>query len=125
MVVVVVVELRLVGALQVVQLAEVLLVLQMLHLLKFRLIRRSLPILGSDAATLTVLALDSNRNPVANVPVSVTLDSGVFKPDAKVTDDSGQVTGKIEIGANKSNRDIKYQLKAGTQSASGSVSVNG
>ncbi|WP_218242411.1 Ig-like domain-containing protein [Comamonas fluminis] len=80
---------------------------------------------GSDAATLTVLALDSNRNPVANVPVSVTLDSGVFKPDAKVTDDSGQVTGKIEIGANKSNRDIKYQLKAGTQSASGSVSVTG
>ena len=80
---------------------------------------------GSDAATLTVLALDSNRNPVANVPVIVTLDSGVFKPDANVTDASGQMTGKIETGANKSNRDIQFSLKAGSKTSSGSVTVTG
>ena len=80
---------------------------------------------GSDAATLTVLALDTQRNPVVGVPVNVNVDSGVFKPDAKVTDASGQITGKIEIGADKANRDIQFGVKAGTQSGSGVVAVTG
>ena len=80
---------------------------------------------GSDAATLTVTALSSSRNPVANVPVSVVVDSGIFTPDSKVTDDSGKVTGKITAGGNRANRDIRFQLKAGSQSSSGSITVTG
>ncbi|MEG0937173.1 MAG: Ig-like domain-containing protein [Comamonas sp.] len=80
---------------------------------------------GSDVATLTVIALSSTRNPVANVPVSVTVDSGIFTPSSSVTDESGRVSGKIEIGGNRANRDIGFQLKAGSQSGSGAVSVTG
>ena len=80
---------------------------------------------GSDVATLTVIALSSTRNPVANVPVSVTVDSGIFTPSSNVTDESGRLSGKIEIGGNRANRDIGFQLKAGSQSGSGAVSVTG
>lgn len=80
---------------------------------------------GSDSSTLTVTALSSSRNPVANVPVSVTMDSGVFTPASNVTDASGRVTGKIEIGGNRANREIRFNLKAGNQSGSGLVTVTG
>lgn len=80
---------------------------------------------GSDSATLTVTALSASRNPVANAPVSVVLDSGVFTPNANVTDASGRVTGKIEIGGDRSNRDIRFNLKAGNQSGTGVVAVTG
>ena len=80
---------------------------------------------GSDVATLTVTALDSSRNPVANVPVKVVLDSGIFTPNSDVTDASGRMSGKITIGGNKSNRDIRFKLTAGGQSDSGVIAVTG
>lgn len=80
---------------------------------------------GSDVATLTVTALDSSRNPVANVPVKVVLDSGIFTPNSDVTDASGRMSGKITVGGNKANRDIRFKLTAGGQSGSGVVAVTG
>ncbi|MDR2298989.1 MAG: Ig-like domain-containing protein [Comamonas sp.] len=80
---------------------------------------------GSDAATLTVTTLDGSRNPVANVPVKVVLDSGVFTPSSDVTDASGRMSGKITVGGNKANRDIHFKLTAGGQSDSGVIAVTG
>lgn len=80
---------------------------------------------GSDAATITVTALSASRNPVANAPVSVVLNSGVFTPASNVTDASGRMTGKIEIGGDRSNRDIRFDLKAGAQAGAGVVAVTG
>jgi hypothetical protein len=80
---------------------------------------------GSDSATLTVTALSSSRNPVANAPVSVVLNSGVFTPNSNVTDASGRMSGKIEIGGDRSNRDIRFDLKAGSQAGAGVVAVTG
>lgn len=80
---------------------------------------------GSDVAMLTVTALSEGRNPVANVPVSVTLDSGIFTPSSNVTDESGRVSGTIAIGGSRANRDINFKLKAGSQSGSGIIAVTG
>src|SRR3954470_6910653 len=53
---------------------------------------------GSDSVTLTVTALDANNNPVAGVPVTVAVDSGVFTPASTVTQANGQISGTITIG---------------------------
>lgn len=80
---------------------------------------------GSDSATLTVTALSSSRNPVAKVPVTVKVDSGIFTPSSNETDDSGRITGKIEVGGNRANREIRFDVTAGSQLGSGSVAVTG
>ncbi|MDR0225252.1 MAG: hypothetical protein LBI66_02435 [Burkholderiaceae bacterium] len=80
---------------------------------------------GSDSANLTVTALAANRNPVANSTVAVTVDSGIYTPVTTVTDASGRVTGKIEIGGNRANREIRFNLKAGDQTGAGVVTVTG
>ena len=80
---------------------------------------------GGDQVTLTVTALDSNNNPVAGVPVTVALDSGVYTPATTTTQANGQVSGAITIGASKANRDITATITAGSQTAKATVAVTG
>jgi hypothetical protein len=61
---------------------------------------------GSEKVTLTVTALDVNNNPVAGVTVKGSADSGVYTPGSKVTDATGKSTATVEIGADKTNRNI-------------------
>ena len=79
----------------------------------FQLDKQALSTSGGDAALLTVLAVDSNRNVVANVPVSVAVDAGAVFSSLVVgtaTNATGQYSGNITIGGNKSNRTINAKI---------------
>lgn len=79
----------------------------------FELDKQSILTAGTDKALLSILAVDSNRNVVANVPVSVSVDSGgVFSSLSAggVTSATGQFSGNITIGGNKSNRIINAKI---------------
>ncbi|MEJ8837940.1 Ig-like domain-containing protein [Ramlibacter sp. AN1133] len=91
----------------------------------FELSKPALDNSGTDSTVLTATALDANNNPVAGVPFSVSVDSGVFTPDATATGADGRATGKITIGGNKTNRNITAAIKVGTQTATAVVPVAG
>jgi hypothetical protein len=82
---------------------------------------------GSDVATLTVTALDSSRSTVANVPVAIAVDgTAVLSNVSGVnTDSTGNVTAKIGIGGDKSDRTISASITIGTVTKIASVTVTG
>lgn len=83
---------------------------------------------GSDAATLTVTAVDNSRNVVASAPVTVAVENnGVFTPESSggATGANGVFTGKIMIGSDKSNRLIPYTVKSGSITKTGHLTVAG
>lgn len=80
---------------------------------------------GSDKALLTVTALDAARNVVSGVPVSVSVDTGIYTAVASTTDATGQVSGSISIGGNKTNRNITATINVGGQTGSAVVAVTG
>ncbi len=90
--------------------------------------KTSLSNVGTDLATLTVTALDASRNVLAGVPVAVTVDNGaVFAPTSAggASGADGTFVGKIAIGADKSNRLIRYTVKSGALSKTGTIAVTG
>ena len=79
----------------------------------FRLDKQALSTSGGDSALLTIQAVDSNRNVVANVPVSVAVDAGAVFSSLVVgtaTNAFGEYIGNITIGGNKSNRTINAKI---------------
>lgn len=80
---------------------------------------------GNGSVTLTVTALDERNNPVKDVPVTVSVDSGVFTPQSEKTDANGQYVGKISIGGNKANRTITANIAASGLTATAAVVVSG
>ncbi len=79
----------------------------------FELDKQSIASGGKDKALLTILAVDRNRNVVANVPVAVSVDSGaVFSSlvAGTATNVSGQYSGEISIGGDKTNRTINATI---------------
>ena len=82
---------------------------------------------GSDQSTLTVTAVDASRNILASVPIAVALDSNAtFTPGTgTTTGTNGVYTGKIAIGADKSNRLVNYRVTSGSLTRTGAVSVTG
>lgn len=79
----------------------------------FELDKQSLASAGNEKALLTILAVDSNRNVVANVPVSISVDSGgVFSSASSgtLTDASGKYSGSISLGGNKTNRVVNAKI---------------
>jgi hypothetical protein len=82
---------------------------------------------GSDQSTLTVTAVDASRNILASVPIAVALDSNAtFTPGTgTTTGTNGVYTGKIAIGADKSNRLVNYRVTSGSLTKTGAVSVTG
>ena len=94
----------------------------------FELDKQSLLSAGSDKALLTILAVDNNRNVLANVPVSVSVDQGgVFSSSSvgTVTNASGQFSGAVSIGGNKSNRTINAKIVVSGISKIASIQVVG
>ena len=70
---------------------------------------------GSESVTATVIALDSNRNAVAGVPVTLAVNSNaVITPSALSTGSSGTVTAAIGIGTDRSNRTITITATSGS-----------
>ncbi len=80
---------------------------------------------GGDSTKLTVTALDANNNPVADVPVTVSVDTGVYTPESATTAANGQQAGAITIGANKSNRTITATIRVGSLTNTASIAVGG
>lgn len=68
---------------------------------------------GTETVVATALAIDSNHNTVAGVPVTVSVDSGVATASGTVTDASGAVTATIGIGSDHSNRVITVSATSG------------
>ncbi|MEI8029876.1 MAG: Ig-like domain-containing protein [Comamonadaceae bacterium] len=80
---------------------------------------------GSDKALLTVTALNAARNVVSGLPLSVSVDSGVYTPVVSTTDSAGQASGNISIGSEKANRNITVTIMLGGQTGSVVVAVTG
>ena len=82
---------------------------------------------SSDKALLTVTVLDSNRNVVVGVPVSIAVDAGgVFAGSLGITTDvSGKFSGNITIGGDKSNRIINATITVNGVRKVASIVVTG
>lgn len=91
----------------------------------FTLDKSSISNAGSDKAVLTVTALNAARNVMTGVPVSVSVDSGVYTPIISTTDATGQVSGNISIGGNKANRSITATISVGGQTGTAVITVTG
>lgn len=69
--------------------------------------RSSLANAGTSTAALTVVAVDANNNVVAGAAVNVSTNANsIFTPSGTVTNSSGQFTGQISAGSDKSDRTI-------------------
>lgn len=82
---------------------------------------------GGETATVTVTAVDANRNIVANVPVTIVPDrNGVVVTSGSTTaTGTGIVTGTLSIGGDKSNRTIDVVVSSGGISKTVKVDVTG
>ena len=81
---------------------------------------------GTDSALLTVVAVDANRNVVPGATVVVSTDAGsVYVPANTVTDATGAVTGTIQTGGDKTDRDITVSVTVNGVTKRTSVRVSG
>lgn len=81
---------------------------------------------GTDFAQLTVVAVDANRNVVPGATVTVNTDqNSVFAPDQSVTGADGSLTGRVQIGGDKSDRDITVTVTVNGITKRVTVRVNG
>lgn len=81
---------------------------------------------GAEVATVTVTAVDANRNVVQAVPVSIQPDgTAVVTTSATTTNASGVVTGNVGIGIDKSNRTVNIVVKSGSITKNVSFQVVG
>lgn len=91
----------------------------------FELSKNQIQTTGADTATLTVTAVNAARNVVAGLPVTVSVDSGVFTPSANVTDINGRYIGTIAIGGNPAVRNINATITASGVTKVASIQVVG
>ncbi len=81
---------------------------------------------GTETVTATLTAVDSNRNLLANIPVTVSVDANATAGvSGKVTDANGVVIAKIGIGADRSNRVIVVTAKSGNLTRTAAIQVTG
>lgn len=79
---------------------------------------------GAETVTVTVTALDANRNAVASVPVTIAANNnGVVTAAGTATNASGVLTATIGIGADRTNRTITITATAGTLSRTANLAV--
>lgn len=81
---------------------------------------------GTKTVALTVTAVDDNRVGLADVPVSMRVDNGaVVVMDSAVTSASGEVTGLVRIGSDRSNRLVTVTASSGGVSREATFQVIG
>lgn len=81
---------------------------------------------GTNTLTATVTAVDSNRNALANVPVTFAVDaSAVVAPRARLTSPTGVVLADVGIGSDRSNRVVTVTATAGSLTRTVSFRVIG
>lgn len=70
---------------------------------------------GTETVVVTAIAVDSNRNAVAGIPVVLSVDSGAtIQVSGSQTSAAGQVTGTVGIGSDRANRTILIRATSGT-----------
>jgi len=87
--------------------------------------RSSIAARAGESVDITVTALDSSRRAVPDVNVTMSADSGVLTSASGVTDASGKLAGKFELGQDRSNRTVTVTAKAGSLSSSATIQVTG
>jgi hypothetical protein len=81
---------------------------------------------GSVTVTATVTAVDANRNTVSGIPVTLRVDSeATIQVSGETTSTVGVVTGKVGIGANRTNRVIKVTAISGELTKEAVIAVTG
>ncbi len=81
---------------------------------------------GTSTIVATATAVDANRNALAGIPMTLTVDNNaVITVSGSTTNSSGVVTGVVTIGADRSNRSIIVTASSGTVTKSASFSVIG
>lgn len=79
-----------------------------------------------NTSTVTVTAVDGNRNALPNIPITFTVDQGAtIVPAGTVTGANGTLTGVVGIGSDQSNRDIHVTAASGTAVAKKTLKVVG
>lgn len=69
---------------------------------------------GTDTVRATVTAVDANRNTVAGIPVTISVDEGAtVQVSGTATAENGTVSGTIGVGENRSNRTITVRATSG------------
>lgn len=82
----------------------------------------TLPSASANTVGITALVKDANNNGMPNVGVSFSANSGVLQSVSTTTNANGVATATLATGADRSNRDIRVTVAAGTSSL-GSVVV--
>lgn len=81
---------------------------------------------GTNTVTATVTAVDRNRNVVAGIPVTVSVDANATAAvSGTVTNAQGVMTATVGIGADRSNRVVTVTAISGTITKRASFSVRG
>jgi len=81
---------------------------------------------GSDVATVSVTAVDANRNAVAAIPVTITPDANALVAvSGTSTSSTGVVTGTVSIGNDHSNRTIDVVVTSGSIKKTVALAVTG
>lgn len=81
---------------------------------------------GSNTVTATVTAVDSNRNALAEIPVTVSVNNNaVATVSGSSTNDKGVVTAQVGIGADRSNRSITVTAISGGLSRTATFQIVG
>lgn len=69
---------------------------------------------GSESASVTVTAVDSNRVPVAGASVRVTADNAPLTSGSATTGADGTVSSTVQVGADKSSRIVTVTATSGS-----------
>lgn len=82
---------------------------------------------GSRTVVATATAVDSNRNALTGIPVQLSVsDSSAFiVVPSSSTNSSGQVTGTVSLGADRSNRTVTVIATSGTLTRTAAFVVTG
>jgi hypothetical protein len=69
---------------------------------------------GQESVVATATALDANRNTVAGVPVTITVNNnGLVTPQSKTTDPKGQLNASIGVGSDQTARTMTVTAVSG------------
>jgi hypothetical protein len=81
---------------------------------------------GSESVVVTATAVDANRNTVANIPVTFSVDAAAtIQVSGTATTTSGQITGTVGIGSDRSNRTITVRAVSGNITREAAIRVIG
>jgi hypothetical protein len=80
---------------------------------------------SGETATITITAIDANRNALPDIPISLSADSGVLTGTGTKTDAQGKMTVTFGLGADRGNRDVTITATSGAVTGIASLRVEG